>query len=116
MDINLIIENLNNGATLDSEATRECVSKRTIQRRLKENGYSRKDGKYILDSEAPTDHGASPREKKKTIKKVSRSYVIEEELATALRLKAAIENIDQSDIVNDALQKYIEEKYFNLSI
>lgn len=118
MDLEKIVENINNGSTVKLEAEKINISDRTLQRNLKNAGYEfvRKDKKYIktpgadAPGDAPKDLIVSSQ------KSISRTYNIQEDTLKALKLKSVLENKDMSEIVNSALENYIEEKYYNVNL
>jgi len=112
-------------------------SKSSVQRILVKNGYKfdRVSKKYVNNNNVETinndiiennnfglESGKMEQVKNETLKEVnnknccdefvSRTYTIPKKLERALKIKGAIEDKDIVEIVRDALNAYIEEKYF----
>lgn len=123
MDIVAIVNSLNDGSTMENESSNLGISRRTLQRRLKENGYiyNRDTKKYInlnCDKEENLQIKIEDNVIENNINNVSvnRTYSIDEDNYKALRFKSAVEVKDMSTIVNEALRNYIEQKYYNINI
>lgn len=115
MDIVAIVKKLNEGSTMEIESNQLGISRRTLQRRLKENGYiyDRDIKKYV---NVNCDKEDNLQIKIENNISLNRTYSIDADNYKALRFKAAIEVKDMSTIVNEALRNYIEEKYYNVNI
>ena len=105
-----IVDMYKSGKTLDVIAKELGVSKRTIQRRITEEGYeyNREQKTYIKVKDV---------EIKQEIKEVivNRTYAIQQDIDTALKLKSVLEGKTVTDILRDILKNNIEQKYFDMA-
>lgn len=128
-----IVEMYNNGMTLKNIGEKIGKSKSSIQRIIVNNGYVRNNetGKYekqnsneenILDepiieikpSNYETNVSHETIKNAKQIKEdemVNRTYAISKKIERAIKIKSAIEGKKPVDIVREALDNYIDEKY-----
>lgn len=134
----------NEGLNLKQIGEKLGISKSTVQRRLIAEGwkFDKVTGKYKKDMrfsfnktaeneliensdivafalEDGTDnfaeHGLVVEKKLKTsAKMVNRTYAISEKIDRAIRIKSAIEGKKPIDIIREALEAYIEDKYLNM--
>lgn len=124
---NEIAEMYNNGMTLKDIGEKVGISKSTVQRILVKGGYSRSNetGKYekvvssetnVLDETNNTvkQLNTVSRETIVSEKLVNRTYALNEKIDRAIKIKSAIEGKKAIDIVREALEAYIEDKYFNM--
>lgn len=124
MEIEKVVEMYNNGMSLKIIAENIGTSKSTVQRKLAKNGYSlNKDTKkYEINvlNETTNNKNTVPHKtnvSRETIKNeniVNRTYAISEKIDRAIKIKSAIEGKKPIDIVREALEKYIEDKYLNM--
>lgn len=130
MSKNDIVKLYNECFSIPDVAKKLNISERTVQRAMKESGYTynRKLKKYSLEQNLSNNdlNGSNfAQEPKfdnsgKTIckvntndnKLVSRTYSIPYKVERALKMKSVLENKDCRDIVSEALSEYIEKKYF----
>lgn len=129
----------NEGLSLRQIGEKLGISRSTVQRKLTNNGwqYDKNKSKYIninkknenLQTSAKVDEENSDSRNLKIkesdsrtmvenndieIKTVSRTYAISEQIDRAIKIKAAIEGKKPIDIVREALNKYIEDKYMKM--
>lgn len=119
-----IVEMYNNGMSLKIIAENIGTSKSTVQRKLVKNGYSlNKDTKKYeintlsetIENENTVSHKTNvSRETIKNENIVNRTYAISEKIDRAIKIKSAIEGKKPIDIVREALDQYIEDKYKNM--
>lgn len=103
-------------------------SKSSIQRNFNNNGwfYDKDSRKFVREEEIKENDSEVRKQIKKDLKnRVVKTTSREEELSytsfgiyhdvlKALKIKCAVEDLKQFEIVNDALRKFIEDKYFNM--
>lgn len=99
--------------SLDEIAAFLGTSKSSVQRALVKANYKldRKQHKYLLQENTNVENNVS----RETIEKtVVRNYEISKKLDRALKLKAVMEDKKAVDIVREALESFIENKYFKM--
>lgn len=118
----------NDGLTLKEIGEKIGMSKSTVQRRLRDKGwhFDKATGKYKYQEvkemaeenlQTSTNSKIENMDEKKVQsigKIVNRTYAISENIDRAIRIKAAIENKKPIDIIREALENYIEDKYKNM--
>lgn len=119
-----VAEMYNNGMSLKSIADNIGTSKSTVQRKLTKNGYilNKITKKYennvsvetIINENTVLNKTNVSRETNKNENIVNRTYAINEKIDKAMKLKAIIEGKKPIDIVREALESYIEGKYFDM--
>ena len=130
ININDLVTMYNEGMSLMQIGEKVGLSKTTIQRKIVQSGYVRdnKTKKYIkiVPSETNNNDGTinnksnennnlvKTNKKEKQQKFISRTYAISEEMERAIKIKSAIEGKKPIDVVREALESYVDEKYFNM--
>lgn len=127
INIDDLVTMYNEGMSLVQIGEKVGLSKTTIQRNIVKNGYNRnnKTKKYekTVSDETNVNSGTNNIEDNnldETIKNegqekmVNRTYAISEKIERAMKIKSAIEGKKPIDIVREALQDYIEDKYFDM--
>jgi inorganic pyrophosphatase len=122
-----IVEMYNNGMTLKDIGEKFGISKSTAQRLIVKDGYirSKETGKYekvvssetnVLDETTDTSKQLNNVSRETIIneKLVNRTYALSEKIDRAIKIKSAIEGKKAIDIVREALESYIEDKYLNM--
>jgi Transcriptional regulator, contains sigma factor-related N-terminal domain len=123
----------NGGLSLQKIAESMGTSKSTVQRTLAKGGYvlNKKTKKYEMNVSHETINIENNvlNENNETINKVdtvsnksnvshetmiNRTYAISDKMDRAIKIKSAIEGKKPIDIVREALQSYIEDKYFDM--
>lgn len=102
--------------TLQEIALTLGTSKSTVQKTLSKGGYklNRKLGIYENNSSNETsllNNNVSEESNVSRETIVNRTYAISESIDRAIKIKSAIEGIKPIDIVRNALESYIEDKY-----
>lgn len=122
---NNIIELINQGLSLEAIGEQIGKSKSTTQRLLVKMGYTydKTMKKYINQNETVENNvnnenvlrGTINNVSNETIKKstIQRTYTIDVDMEKALRIKAAVEDKEVSEVVREALKQFIEDKYYN---
>lgn len=122
MNYSEIVDKVNNGFKMQDEADKLGISKRTLQRRLKAEGfiYDSETKKYIKEVNGEDIKDilivSENSGKNTTMSSANRSFTVQDDIHRALKLKAVLEETDMSKIVNDALKQFIESKYFDLRV
>lgn len=122
-----IVDMYNNGMTLQSIGEKIGKSKSSTQRIIVNNGYIRntETGKYEKQNSNEENTLSEPIIKINKIKNetnvsretipsddmVNRTYAISKKIERAIKIKSAIEGKKPVDIVREALENYIEQKY-----
>jgi len=130
INIDDLVTMYNEGMSLVQIGEKVGFSKTTIQRNIVQSGYVRDNEtkKYIkiIPSETNSNNGTINNEnnknnnlgKRNKIEKqekfISRTYAISEEMERAIKIKSAIEGKKPIDVVREALESYVDEKYFNM--
>lgn len=130
INIDELVTMYNEGMSLVQIGEKVGFSKTTIQRNISQNGYVRdkETKKYIkiVPSETNDNYGTinngndennNLRKKIKNEKQekfISRTYAISEDMERAIKIKSAIEGKKPIDVVREALESYVDEKYFNM--
>lgn len=124
MKVEKIAEMYNNGMSLTNIGENIGTSKSTVQRKLVKNGYvlNKITKKYennvsieTIDNKNTVSQKSNvPRETIKSENIVNRTYAISEKIDRAIKIKSAIEGKKPIDIVREALESYIENKYLDM--
>lgn len=124
IEVEKVAEMYNNGMSLTKIAESLGSSKSTVQRKLVKNGYilNKITKKYennisieTIDNENTVSRKSNvSRETIKNENIVNRTYAINEKIDRAIKIKSAIEGKKPIDIVREALESYIESKYFDM--
>lgn len=124
MKVEKVAEMYNNGMSLTNIAKSIGSSKSTVQRKLVKNGYilNKITKKYENNISIETINNKNTVSQKtnvsrETIKSenlVNRTYAIDEKIDRAIKIKSAIEGKKPIDIVREALEAYIENKYLDM--
>jgi IS30 family transposase len=119
-----VAEMYNNGMSLTKIGESIGTSKSTVQRKLAKNGYilnktTKKYENNVSFETIDTKNTVSQKSNisNETIKNeniVNRTYAISEKIDRAIKIKSAIEGKKPIDIVREALESYIESKYFDM--
>lgn len=119
-----IVDMYNNGMSLQRIGENIGWSKSKVQRKLVKDGYilNKITKKYennisieTMDNEKIVPHKTNGLHE--TIKNeniVNRTYAISEKIDRAIKIKSAIEGKKPIDIVREALESYIDNKYFDM--
>lgn len=120
---NKVIELINQGLSLEQIGEQIGKSKSTTQRLLVKMGYiyNKAMKKYINQNEIVENNGSGENVLRGTInnvsnetsEKIQRTYTIDVKTEKALRIKAAVEDKEVSEVVREALKQFIEDKYYN---
>lgn len=124
LETSKIVDMYNNGMSLQKIGENIGSSKSTIQRKIAKDGYilNKNTKKYeikvsneTINQENNVSHKTNvSRETIKNENIVNRTYAISERMDKAMKLKAIIEGKKPIDIVREALESYIEGKYFDM--
>lgn len=116
INIDEIVAMYNEGMSLVEIGEKLGVSKTTVQRNITKNGYIRnKDTKkYEKNVSSETNINCETNKDEKQEKMISRTYAISERIERAMKIKSAIEGKKPIDIIREALENYIEDKYLNM--
>lgn len=127
INIDDLVTMYNNGMSLVQIAEKVGLSKTTIQRNIVKDGYVRNNEtkKYEKNVSHETNincgtNNIESNNSSDTIKNeeqekmVNRTYAISEKIERAMKIKSAIEGKKPVDIVREALQNYIDDKYFDM--
>lgn len=116
MEIKTLLKYYNeDGMSLEKIAEVENTSKSTVQRFFAKNNFvlDKRLKKYISKETSSSETIKSV--SRETLKNISTTLQIREDIDKALRLKSAIERTSLSDIVNSALEKYLDQKYIDMA-
>lgn len=127
INIDDLVTMYNEGMSLVQIGEKVGLSKTTIQRNIVKNGYVRNNEtkKYEKNVSCETNincgtnnidnnNSSETINNKEQEKMVNRTYAISEKIERAMKIKSAIEGKKPIDIVREALQSYIEDKYFDM--
>lgn len=121
LETSKIVEMYNNGMSLQKIGESIGLSKSTIQRKVAKDGYilNKTTKKYENNISIETINQEKPVSHKTNVSSatiysqniVNRTYAISQEIDKAIKLKAIIEGKKTIDIVREALESYVENKY-----
>lgn len=124
LEISKIVEMYNNGMSLQEIGESLGLSKSTIQRRIAKEGYilNKVTKKYENNISIETINYENTVSNKTNVSSatskndniVNRTYAISAKIDKAIKLKAIIESKKPIDVVREALESYIESKYFDM--
>lgn len=124
LETSKIVEMYNNGMSLQKIGENIGLSKSTIQRKIAKDGYilNKITKKYennvsieTINKENTVSHKTNVSSATSdTANIVNRTYAISTKIDKAMKLKAIIEGKKPIDVVREALEAYIEAKYFDM--